>query len=103
MFRAVRCHALIVLVCALSTVAPAVGQVSTSQSGSLPSAGVSNSNTGPMPSFETRQGNSDVPSRGETFGKQPSALQCANLLRRAASVPGLKQSPDYAYCDAARK
>lgn len=53
-------------------------------------------NAAPMQSFETPQ--KEVTSRGIRVGGNPSALQCTNLLRRAESVPSLKESPDYEFC-----
>ena len=53
-----------------------------------------------MQSLEAPQKESNAPSSGVRLGSDPSALQCANLLRRTASVPSLKQSPDYEFCKA---
>lgn len=104
---------LVALVATLTIFAPSAAQVGVSQAPSggatigisqAPS-GVSNSNVAPMPmqSFEAPAKSSEVPSRGLNIGTQPNAAQCGNLLRRAASVPSLKQSPDYAFCDALPK
>jgi hypothetical protein len=88
---------LLTLVCVLATLTPVIAQVSVSQ---VAPGGAAAANVAPMPmqSFEAPAKGSEAGSRGISVGTHPSAAQCANLLQRAASVPSLKETPDYAYC-----